>query len=154
MTASIVAQQIDAGAQVAALAVNGAPRCPYCRQDLPADADRCRACGAPSPTVSIDLQIENYLSRFDAMTAEQKKGQLDLALTMLPDVRTTIDADRLVALRADLEELVRDGDQVAPMIFDNLAWLAAMEDVGFVVDLATGMPAGFDVTRPPALPLL
>lgn len=54
--------------------------------------------------------------------------------------------DRLALLRSDLEELVRDGDQVAPMIFDNLAWLASMEDAGFVIDLATGMPAGFDPT--------
>ena len=34
----------------------------------------------------IDQQIENYLKRFDAMTPEQKKRQLDLALAMLPNV--------------------------------------------------------------------
>jgi hypothetical protein len=35
--------------------------------------------------MNIDQQIESYLKRFDAMTPEQKKRQLDLALNMLPN---------------------------------------------------------------------
>lgn len=63
-------------------------------------------------------------------------------------------ADRLVALRADIEDWADDGNQVAPMILDNIAWLATMEDAGFILDLATGIPVALDSTRPPALPLV
>ena len=61
--------------------------------------------------------------------------------------RPTEAGDRLALLRADLDDLVNAGDQVAPMILDNLAWLAAMEDAGLVVDLATGLPVALDVDR-------
>ena len=63
-------------------------------------------------------------------------------------------ADRLALLRYDLDSHVAAGHPVAPMIFDNVAWLAAMEDAGFILDLATAIPVALDVTRPPALPLL
>ena len=147
MTASIVAQQIDAGDRL---------------DDLDGYS-----------TVNIDQQIENYLSRFDAMTPEQKRGQFDLALTMLPDVLPArrrcpycrqdlqpadapapIDADRLDALRTELEDWAADGHPVAPMIFDNLAWFLAMEDAGYVIGLESAMPVAFDVTRPPTLPFI
>ena len=62
--------------------------------------------------------------------------------------------DCLALLRYDLDSHVAAGHQVAPMILDNAAWLAAMEDAGFIVDLATAIPVALDVTRPPSLPLL
>lgn len=62
--------------------------------------------------------------------------------------------DRLAVLREELIDWVAAGHQVAPLILDNVAWLAAMEDAGFIVDLATGLPVAFDATRPPTLPLL
>ena len=114
MTATIVTRQPEAGDQVVALAVNGAHRCPYCRQDLQPAAARCRACGAPSPTPADD---------------------------------------RLALLQAEMEDWATR-HQVAPMILQNIAWLAAMEDAGFLVDLATAIPHALDVTRPPTLPLV
>ena len=63
-------------------------------------------------------------------------------------------ADRLALLRYDLDSYVAACHPVAPMILDNVAWLAAMEDAGFILDLATGIPFALDVTRPPTLPLL
>ena len=62
--------------------------------------------------------------------------------------------DRLALLRYDLDSHGAAGHPVAPMILDNIAWLAAMEDAGFIVDLATAIPVALDVTRPPTLPLL
>lgn len=35
--------------------------------------------------INIEERIESYLQRFDAMSPEQKKRQLDLALSMLPN---------------------------------------------------------------------
>ena len=61
--------------------------------------------------------------------------------------------DRLAELLADLQGYSAC-HPVAPMILDNIAWLAAMEDQGFIVDLATAIPVALDVTRPPTLPLL
>ena len=69
MTATIVTRQPDAGDQVVALAVNGAHRCPYCRQDLQPAAARCRACGAPSPTHADD--------RLDALRIELEEWAAD-----------------------------------------------------------------------------
>ena len=69
-------------------------------------------------------------------------------------VTQQIDAgDRLAVLLADLQGYSAC-HPVAPMILDNVAWLAAMEDAGFIVDLATAIPVALDVARPPTLPLL
>ena len=69
-------------------------------------------------------------------------------------VAQQIDAARLAFMQADLADHVALGYQVAPIILANVAWLAAMEDAGFVVDLATAIPVGLDAVAPPTLPLM
>lgn len=48
-------------------------------------------------------------------------------------------ADRVSALRAELDEVIADGGFVAPSILDDLEGLLATEDAGLVVDLETGL---------------
>ena len=59
-----------------------------------------------------------------------------------------VSPDQVAALRADLDNLVADGVAVAPILFDRLDWLVAVEAAGFVVDVETGL-----VIDSPVLPL-
>lgn len=48
-------------------------------------------------------------------------------------------AERVSALRAELDDVIADGGFVAPSILADLEGLLATEDAGLVVDLETGL---------------
>ena len=74
-----------------------------------------------------------------------------MTTAILSDSRTE---DQVAALRADLADIVAQGRKVADIILNNPVWVLAMEDAGFILDLATGIPEALDMTRPPFLPLV
>ena len=62
-----------------------------------------------------------------------------LADGLFDQVSPEVSPDAVAALRVDLDDLVADGVAVAPILFDRLDWVVAMEASGFVVDVETGL---------------